>query len=307
MLLGAQFSRRWDALCAFSCEKTGGAVQSGLVAHRRHRDRGDEVAEVVVGLVGVGGAAAVDTGVEHHDRPVELEQLVGRGGLDTGSGRCPDHVDAPDDVVLALVGDDRLAQPAGLGEQLVEQLSGRPGGDELGGRRRRTGRIDGDLGIDLGGAAGECRDRQDHERGDSRPSMPATQTLTRMRALAKAPTPTWWPPISTVNVPSGRHRRDRAVGARHQRRLLEVLEQPGRELELLGDAADGERVADIERRQRRRRRLDVVGARDRVAVRARRRVAEQTVECRLDGASSSRAPTCRPRDGPRPTTAAGRR
>ncbi len=29
------------------------------------------------------------------------------------------------------------------------------------------------------------------------------QAVTRMRALAKLPTPTWWPSISTVIVPSG--------------------------------------------------------------------------------------------------------
>ena len=111
---------------------------------------------------------------------------------------------------------------------------------------------------------------------------PDRHASTRMRALANAPTPTWRPSISTVSVPSG----DAAVitplrpgcsGAR-----LEVLEQPGRELQLLGDPAHDEVVADVDLGQRPARLLDVVRARDRVAVRARGRVAEQAVHRRLD-------------------------
>ena len=72
----------------------------------------------------------------------------------------------------------------------------------------------------------------------------AAQTVTRMRWLAKAPMPMWRPSISTVVVPSG----DAAVivpaAAGHDVGLLEELEQAGGELQLLGDAADGEAGAD---------------------------------------------------------------
>jgi hypothetical protein len=143
--------------------------------------------------LGVGRAAAVDAGVEHDDRPVELDQLVRRRGLDTRPGGCPDHVDSVDDVVLTLVVDDGLAQRTGLCEQLVEELRGRALDEELGGGRD-AGPDDRYVGIDLRGAAADGRCHQ-HEAdgglGESRLSAPTTQTLTRMRALAKAPTPTW--------------------------------------------------------------------------------------------------------------------
>lgn len=44
---------------------------------------------------------------------------------------------------------------------------------------------------------------QEHDEPRCRRSDPDGQAVTRMRLLAKAPTPTWWPPISTVIVPSG--------------------------------------------------------------------------------------------------------
>ena len=110
---------------------------------------------------------------------------------------------------------------------------------------------------------------------------PARHAVTRMRALAKAPTPTWRPSISTVSVPSG----DAAVivplvpGCSGTPRGTRAAR---RELELLGDAADVN-SADVDVGERLGRRLDVGGAGDRVAVRARRRAAEQPVHRLLDG------------------------
>ena len=62
--------------------------------------------------------------------------------------------------------------------------------------------------------------------------------------LAKAPTPTWCPAISTVTVPSGDAAVTTPVRPGVMRGLLEEVEQAGRELELLGDAADREPGAD---------------------------------------------------------------
>ena len=49
--------------------------------------------------------------------------------------------------------------------------------------------------------------------------------------------PTWRPSISTVVVPSGDAAVTVPVVPGQDRALLEEVEQPGRELELLGDAA----------------------------------------------------------------------
>ena len=67
-----------------------------------------------------------------------------------------------------------------------------------------------------------------------------------MRALAKAPMPTWRAVDLDGGGAVGRRRRDRAGAARQHVGVLEELEQPGRELQLLGDAGDGEAVADGE-------------------------------------------------------------
>ena len=91
-------------------------------AHPRLKGGGEDD-EVGVGLVGVGGTTAIDAAVQQGDRPIEVHQDVGRGVRHVRAGSGPDRVDAPDGLALALVGDDRLAQHAGLGEQLVEQLA----------------------------------------------------------------------------------------------------------------------------------------------------------------------------------------
>ena len=103
-----------------------------------------------------------------------------------------------------------------------------------------------------------------------------------MRALAKAPTPTWRPSISTVSVPSGDAAvmtpslpGSRALASRNSSR-------PGRELELLGDPGDREALADGDGGERTGVRLDVVRPGDRVAVGARGRAAEQAVHRLLD-------------------------
>ena len=103
-----------------------------------------------------------------------------------------------------------------------------------------------------------------------------------MRSLAKAPMPTALPSISTVVVPSGETAVTVPAVPGDDGGVLEELEQAGRELELLGDAAHHEAGADVERRQRDGGGLVVVGARDRVAVRAGGGRAEQAVDGRLD-------------------------
>ena len=217
-------------------------------------------------------------------------------------------VDALDGLVLALVCDDRLAQRAGLGEQLVEQLGGRAGGDELGGRRRVVSR-----------RRPGCRGRP--RSSNRRSSVAASRTPTPTAADRR-------PRGSHTDQDAGagegadadvvaadldrqravrRHRRDRPVGARDELGRLEELEQSWRELELLGDPADRERLADVDRRQA------VTPAARRSRSRGSGCRAGRWSGCRAGGPSptrrrcSSRAPTGRPRGAPRPTTGGARR
>ena len=239
------------------------------------------------------------------DRPVELEQLVGATAR-RRAGRRPDHVDAgramscwPSFSTIAS-----LSPPASASSwsssSAVDAV-----GDELGGRWRvarwRRPWTSGSTSVAQPATAAIASARLTDARR-VRPVDAGTHTLTRMRALANAPTPTWRPSISTVIVPSG----DAAVivpACPAAARLLEELEQPGRELELLGDPADRERLADVDRRQRRG------GSARRSRSRGSGCRAGTWSGCRAGGPSpprrprSSRAPTCRPRGGPRPTTA----
>ena len=94
--------------------------------------------------------------------------------------------------------------------------------------------------------------------------------------------PMWRPFTSTVVVPSG----DAAVIVPTLPGIdvgvLQELQEAGRELELLGDAADREATTDADLGERHRRRGVVVGPWDRVAVGARGRVAEHAHDGRLD-------------------------
>jgi len=69
--------------------------------------------------------------------------------------------------------------------------------------------------------------------------------VTRIRLLANAPTPTWWPPISTVIVPSG----EAAVTLPFLPGLLEFLETssitPGKKGKVTAASPDGTMTVEI--------------------------------------------------------------
>ena len=213
---------------------------------------GDQREQVLGGLVGIGRAATLDGPADLVEDGVEAVEQLGAVGWRSPGGPAPTCASMRASACCwPSLSTSMSLRPAVSVRELVEQLRGRAGRHEHGRRHDLVGRGSwsrtcrrssssrptstiaartASEKTGRAGAPGGSRGDQDAGAGERPDADVAAVDLDRQRAV-------------------GRRRGDGARVAGLQRAGLEELEQAGRELQLLGDPADREALADGRRRR----------------------------------------------------------